>query len=57
MQRDLTLENMAAMVASSPEVICRILYQFQNDGFLKIDRASITMQDMEGLENLIIVDE
>ncbi len=56
-QRDLTLEEMAAMVASSPEVVCRILYQFQDEGFLKIDRASITLQDMEALRNLIIVDE
>jgi CRP-like cAMP-binding protein len=56
-QRDLTLEEMAAMVASSPEVICRILYQFQDEGFLKIDRASITLHNMEALKNLIIVDE
>ena len=56
MQRDLTLEDMAAMVASSPEVVCRILYQLQADGLLKINRASITLQDLEALENLIVED-
>jgi len=51
-QRDLTLEDMGAMIASSPEVICRILYQFQSDGYLKVNRASITLHDREALERL-----
>ena len=56
MQRDLTLEEMASMVASSPEVICRILYQFQDSGLLHVDRATITLRDRQGLENLILHD-
>ena len=55
-QRDLTLEDMAAMVASSPEVICRILYQFQAEGYLKVNRASITMHNRQALEGLILHD-
>ena len=55
-QRDLTLEDMAAMVASSPEVICRVLYQFQDQGFIHVDRATITMKDRSSLEGLIIHD-
>jgi len=55
-QRDLTLEEMAAMVATSPEVICRVLYQFQDNGILHVDRATITLRDRQGLENLIIHD-
>lgn len=55
-QRDLTLEEMAAMVATSPEVICRVMYQFQAEGLLSINRASITLQDRAALENLIIKD-
>lgn len=51
-QRDLTLEDMGAMIASSPEVICRILYQFQSDGYLKVNRASITLHNREALERL-----
>jgi hypothetical protein len=41
------------MVASSPEVVCRILYQFQDDGFLHVDRATITLRDRQGLENMM----
>ena len=55
-QRDLTLEEMAAMVATSSEVICRVMYQFQAEGLLSINRASITLQDREALEKLIIQD-
>ena len=56
MQRDLTLEDMAAMIATSPEVICRIMYQFQTEGLLRIDRASITLNDRPTLEKLILKD-
>jgi len=55
-QRDLTLEDMAAMIATSPEVICRIMYQFQTEGLLRVDRASITLQDQATLEKLILKD-
>ncbi len=56
MQRDLTLEDMAAMIATSPEVICRIMYQFQTEGLLSVDRASITLNDRPTLEKLILKD-
>lgn len=56
-QRDLTLEEMASMIATSPEVICRVLYQFQSEGLLKVNRANITLHNREGLEKLIIKDE
>jgi CRP-like cAMP-binding protein len=55
-QRDLTLTDMAQMVASSPEVICRLLYQFQATGAISINRASITLHDRQCLENLILHD-
>ena len=55
-QRDLTLEEMASMVATSPEVICRVLYQFQAEGMLSVNRASITLHDRGGLEQLIVKD-
>jgi len=55
-QRDLTLEDMASMTATSPEVICRILYQFQDEGFLSVNRASITLHNRSALEKLIIQD-
>jgi CRP-like cAMP-binding protein len=53
MERDLTLSDIAAMVASSPEVVCRILHRFQADGILEVTRAHITLHDQEALTRLI----
>lgn len=55
-QRDLTLAEMAEMVASSPEVVCRLLYQFQAAGAISITRADITLHDRETLKKLVITD-
>ena len=54
--RDLTLSDMAQMVASSPEVVCRLLYQFQDSGAISINRFSITLHDRESLEKLVMRD-
>lgn len=55
-QRELTLGDMAEMIASSPEVVCRLLYQFQGLGAISINRASITLHERRTLENLILPD-
>lgn len=55
-QRDLTLGDMAEMVASSPEVVCRLLYQFQAAGAISVSRASITLHDREALKKLVVQD-
>lgn len=52
-QRDLTLDQIASMVASSPEVVCRTLYQLQRDGLLQVTRASITLHDRAALARLV----
>ncbi|MCU0486957.1 MAG: Crp/Fnr family transcriptional regulator [Anaerolineales bacterium] len=52
-QRDLTLEEMAGMIATSPVVVCRLLYRFQAEGILSINRASITLNDRKALECLV----
>ena len=52
-ERDLTLDQIASMVASSPEVVCRTLYQLQRNGLLQVTRASITLHDREGLKRMI----
>lgn len=52
-QRDLTLDQIASMVASSPEVVCRTLYHLQREGFLQVTRASITLHDRTALERLV----
>lgn len=53
-QRDLTLTEMAERVATSPEVVCRLLYQFQANGTLSVNRASITLHDREALKKMIL---
>lgn len=55
-QRDLTLDQIASMVASSPEVVCRALYQLQRDGLLQVTRASITLHDRAALARLVGVE-
>lgn len=55
-QRDLTLDQIASMVASSPEVVCRALYQLQRGGLLEVTRASITLHDRAALVRLIGVE-
>ncbi len=51
--RDLKLADIAAMIATSPEVVCRLLHQFQTDGVLEITRADIRLNDRQALERLI----
>lgn len=55
-QRELTLEEMAVRIATSPEVVCRTLHQFHSNGLVEIKRASITLKDRQGLVNLIGVE-
>jgi len=50
-ERNFTLNELASTVATAPEVVCRLLYQFQEEGILEITRASINIQDMVALEN------
>lgn len=52
-ERDLTLSDIAAIVASSPEVVCRLLQQFQADGILEVTRAHITLHDRDALVQMI----
>jgi len=49
-KRDFTLNEVATRVAATPEVVCRLLHQFQEDGILEITRARINIQDMKALE-------
>ncbi len=51
--RDMTLEDMASALATSPEVVCRLLYQFQSDEVIEINRTTITLKDREALDQLI----
>jgi len=52
-QRELTLDEMGEMVASSPEVVCRLLYHFQSKGIITVNRATITLNDRSALEEIL----
>lgn len=52
-ERDLTLNDIADIVASSPEVVCRLLHQFQADGILEVTRAHITLRDLDALAQML----
>jgi CRP/FNR family transcriptional regulator len=52
-ERDLTLNDIAAIVSSSPEVVCRLLHRFQADGILEVTRAHITLRDMDALAQMV----
>ena len=52
-QRDLTLSEIAATIATSPEVVCRLLYQFQADDIIELDRAHFILNDQNALQALL----
>ncbi|MFU8773458.1 MAG: helix-turn-helix domain-containing protein [Anaerolineales bacterium] len=53
MERDITLGELASRLATSQEVVCRVLYQFQSEGILEVNRASISIQDLTALNRLV----
>jgi len=52
-ERDMTLDEIAAVCATSPEVVCRLLYQLQDDGLLSITRTRIVLNDIDALKKLV----
>jgi len=52
LEREMTLEEMASVLATSPEVVCRLLYQLQTDGILRITRTQIKFEDRDALLKL-----
>lgn len=52
-QRELTLSEIAATVATSQEVVCRVLYQFQAEKLIELNRATFKLNDRPALEQLV----
>jgi CRP/FNR family transcriptional regulator len=50
--RDLSLEEMAAHVGSTREMVCRMLYRFSDDRLIDITRTEFTLIDHNGLGQL-----
>lgn len=51
-QRNLTLDEMAARVGTTREMVCRALYSFADKKFINITRTEFILTDRDGLENL-----
>ena len=50
--RDLTLDEMAARIGSTREVVSRILHRFASKGLIEITRTEFRFTDRQGLSNL-----
>jgi len=54
--RDLTLDEMAARVGSTREVVSRILHRFANQGLIEITRTEFMFTNKDGLRQLAQID-
>ncbi len=50
--RDLTLDEMAARIGSTREVVSRFLHRFYNEGIINITRTEFSVTDRQRLEDL-----
>jgi CRP/FNR family cyclic AMP-dependent transcriptional regulator len=50
--RDLTLDDMAARIGSTREMVCRHLYQFADQGAIQINRTELRITDQSLLKKL-----
>ena len=51
-RRDLTLDEMAARIGSTREMVCRLLYRFSDEGAVRIKRTEFMISDREKLEGI-----
>lgn len=51
--RSLTLDEMAARIGSTREVVCRFLQRFADDGLIKITRTEFEILDREALAGIM----
>jgi CRP-like cAMP-binding protein len=50
--RDLTLDEMAARIGTTREMVCRGLYRFMDEGAIQISRTELMIKDRALLEDL-----
>ncbi|WKZ49891.1 MAG: Crp/Fnr family transcriptional regulator [Anaerolineales bacterium] len=51
--RNLTLDEMAARVGSTREMVCRALYNFSDKKLIEVTRTEFVLTDREGLARLV----
>jgi CRP/FNR family transcriptional regulator len=52
-ERDLTLDDMAARIGSTREMVCRILHRFAEEQIIDITRTEFRITDNEKLKNYL----
>ncbi|PKN87742.1 MAG: hypothetical protein CVU46_03395 [Chloroflexi bacterium HGW-Chloroflexi-8] len=52
-QRSLTLDEMAARIGSTREMVCRFLHRFADDGIIDITRTEYKIMDRHKLEYMV----
>jgi CRP/FNR family transcriptional regulator, cyclic AMP receptor protein len=52
MERDLTLDDMAARIGTTREMVCRALYRLSDDRMIDITRTEFTIHDADALARL-----
>ena len=50
--RDMTLDQMAAHIGSTREMVCRALYKFADQGAIEINRTEFVISDESLLGNI-----
>jgi len=51
-KRDMSLDEMAARIGSTSEMVCRLLYRFSDEGAVRIKRTEFMISDQEKLEGI-----
>jgi len=49
-ERNLTLDEMAARIGTTREMVCRFLHKFSDDGLIDITRTDFTVKDADALK-------
>ncbi|MBW7958846.1 MAG: Crp/Fnr family transcriptional regulator [Anaerolineae bacterium] len=52
--RNLTLDEMAARIGTKREMVCRLLYEFAEEGLIEIKRTEFMIADREKLEQFTL---
>lgn len=52
-KRDLTLDEMATMVGTTPVMVCKVLSQFADQDLVKVSRTEFELIDHNGLQKII----
>lgn len=50
--RDLTLDEMAGMIGTTPVMVCKLLSRFAGEGLIKLERTRFSLLDMERLKEI-----